>query len=50
MIESLNPDDILKKYLTNSKRIAHSVSTGLFMEQYAEVADVDPKQAYIAQK
>ena len=48
MIESQNPDDILKKYLTNSKRIAHSVSTGLFMEQYAEVADVDPKQAYIA--
>ena len=48
MIESIDPNEILTKYLTNSKRIAHSVSTGLFMEQYADVAAVDPKTAYIA--
>ena len=44
----MNPNEVLQKYLTNSKRIAHSVSTGIFMEQYAEIAGADPKAAYFA--
>lgn len=48
MSDYLDPNEILQKYITNSKRIAHSVSTGIFMEQYADVAGVDPKAAYTA--
>ncbi len=43
----MNYEDILGKYLSNNKRIAHSISTGMFMRQYADIAGVDPDTAYI---
>jgi len=43
----VNYEDILNKYLTNTKRIAHSISTGLFMRQYADIPEVNPEIAYV---
>ncbi|HOJ63608.1 MAG TPA: bis(5'-nucleosyl)-tetraphosphatase (symmetrical) YqeK [Spirochaetota bacterium] len=39
---------ILKKYLTNEKRISHSISTAMFMKKYAIFFDIDPEKAYFA--
>ena len=39
---------ILKKYLTNEKRISHSISTAIFMKNYAGFFNIDPEKAYYA--
>jgi len=48
MFDEINTDKIIRKFLTNTARINHCISTANFMKKYANLFNINEKQAYYA--